>query len=223
MSSEEGKERYRQICLEKYGVDNVIKTKDTQEKIYQTKKKNGTFNTSALEVQFHETLIKIFGADDVFDQYRDQRYANPKNGRPYMTDFYIKSLDLFIEIQGRKGHGEHPNCNRPEDRTLIKELILKNNEYDKRMSDCYISDTIKRSVAKKNRLHYIEVFRRVPKEYTEENIRSLIDSHFNQGISIWGRHGDFYSYEPDTLWETDYKKMDDYHRRLISEASKINK
>ena len=60
--------------------------------MYQTKHKNNTFNTSKFEVNFRNNLIEIFDVTDIFSNYKDElRY-------PFNCDFYIKSLDIFIEL-----------------------------------------------------------------------------------------------------------------------------
>lgn len=70
-----------------------------------TKRKHGTFNTSEPEQLTYELLIKTFGENDVIRQYNnDSRY-------PFSVDFYIKSLDLFIECNyswTHKGHWYDP-------------------------------------------------------------------------------------------------------------------
>lgn len=67
----------------------------------KTKKENKTFNTSNKEIKLYSRLKDIYGEQDVIFQYRDVRY-------PYNCDFYIKSLDLFIELNAHWTHGEHP-------------------------------------------------------------------------------------------------------------------
>lgn len=59
------------------------------------------FNTSKIEELYYDQFCAIFGKDCVLRQYSDQRY-------PYNCDFYIKSQDLFIEINYYWTHGSHP-------------------------------------------------------------------------------------------------------------------
>lgn len=79
-----------------------------KEKEYITKKLNGTFNTSKPEEDLRLKLQAEYGAEDVIAQYRDPRYKNKNNGNLYNCDFYIKSLDLFIELNLTWFHGKHP-------------------------------------------------------------------------------------------------------------------
>lgn len=46
-------------------------------------------------------LCNIFNVDDIIRQYSDNRY-------PFCCDFYLKSLDLFIELNFHWTHGGHP-------------------------------------------------------------------------------------------------------------------
>lgn len=72
-----------------------------KKKEYETKKRNNSFNTSKPEKQLVEQLKQTYGEADVITQYRDYRY-------PYNCDVYIKSLDLFIELNGTIEHNGRP-------------------------------------------------------------------------------------------------------------------
>lgn len=100
-------------CMAKYGVPCYMQTDafregqsdrmrdpDYQERLLAARRRNGTVNSSAVELELGRFLVSIFGADDVQDQYRDSRY-------PFYCDFYIRSRDLFIELNGTWGHGGH--------------------------------------------------------------------------------------------------------------------
>lgn len=85
-----------------------------QEKQYQTKKQNNSFNISKPESQYFAFLKTKFTEDDIITQYKDNRY-------PFTCDFYIKSKDLFIELNLSWTHGYHPfNINSEEDLTLLE-------------------------------------------------------------------------------------------------------
>lgn len=80
---------------------------------FVTKKKNKTFNTSKKEQVIYDELCKKYGSDDVLTQYWDSRY-------PFRCDFYIKSLDLFIELNAHWTHGDHPfNSSNEEDQQKL--------------------------------------------------------------------------------------------------------
>lgn len=119
-------------------------------KSYDTKKKNGTFNTSGAEEKYYKSLVDIFGAEDVVRQYRDNRY-------PFNCDFYIRTLDLFIELNITWTHGGKLFENTKED--LLK---LEQWQDKAKTSDFYLAaietwtkrDVEKFRVAKENNLRY---------------------------------------------------------------------
>lgn len=202
-ASEEGKEKCKQIFLEKFGVDNPIKSEKIQQKIYNTKKKNKTFNTSNLETQLYKSLCTIFGPEDIEREYKDTRYRNPENQRKYHCDFYIKSLDIFIELQGMLGHGTKPY--NPNDEPCVelseKMKILKNLYKHRAFTTYTYSDPNKRYQAKKNNLNYLEIFTR--KDYELANvdlIKNFIENFLqNKKENILYEKGIFKEYEFDIL------------------------
>ncbi|MCH5167961.1 MAG: hypothetical protein J1F35_08795 [Erysipelotrichales bacterium] len=169
------KNKIKQTCLEKYGSESwsasevgretlsaMIKSSEVQQKMYETKKKNRTFNTSKREQEILGLLKCNYS--EVNYQYRD------KNRYPFNCDYYIPSLDLFIEYQGKPDHGEHPyDPNNQEDINKLNKWI-KNNEdlkcrtnrehtrYDKMIYGWTVSDPHKRKIAKQNNLNYLEIW-----------------------------------------------------------------
>lgn len=94
--------------------------------ILESKRKNGSFNKSEPEEIMFKELVKIFGEDDIIRQYKEVRY-------PFACDFYIKSLDLFIELNASWTHGKHWfDKNNDKD---VKKLELWKKKSDK--SDFY--------------------------------------------------------------------------------------
>ena len=70
------------------------------EKAYNTKSKNKSWNTSTPEDKYYGYLCSKYGAADIVRQYKDDRY-------PFACDFYIKSEDLFIELNFSWTHDGH--------------------------------------------------------------------------------------------------------------------
>ena len=155
LKSEEIKEKIKQTNLERYGVDNPRKNKKVQEKVWESMKINGTCNTSKIEEDIYQWLISEFSKDDIIRQYKEERY-------PWHCDFYIKSLDLFIEIQGHWGHGSHPfDENNPKDISLLenwKNKGINHKYYQRAIFGWTIRDIEKRNKAKENNLNFIEIF-----------------------------------------------------------------
>lgn len=174
--SEECKQKYKQTCLEKYGVDNLIKLKDTQdkikktcmkkygvssylktkefkEKVLKTMRENGTLPHSKIELKFYNYLLTLFNENDIIQQYKNELY-------PYHCDFYIKSIDLYIEINGTWTHGLHPFNNTNEDD--IKKLNFwksKNSPYYNSAINTWTKlDVNKRNIAKENDLLFLEIY-----------------------------------------------------------------
>ena len=154
-----------QTCLEKYGVEyyqqtlqgklhlsNIMKSKEVQNKINNTKKKNNSFHTSKIEQQFKEYLEQNYPNDFEY-QYKSKLY-------PFNCDFYIKSLDLYIEIQGSWTHGKHPfDENNYEDINKLNIMKSKNTKYYQNAIYVWTKlDIKKRNIAKENNLNYLEIF-----------------------------------------------------------------
>lgn len=131
------------------------KDNKTKEKQYRSKFKNNSWTASKLEKLAISLLSDKYGFDNICKEYKDKRY-------PYRCDFYIKSLDLFIEIQGHWGHGPHPfDKDNSEDIALLekwKEKTKVSKYYEKAIIGWTIRDVEKRNIAKQNNLRYLEIF-----------------------------------------------------------------
>ena len=123
--------------------------------------KNNTFNTSKPEQLTKELLQQKF--DKVLTQYKDERY-------PYLCDFYIPQLDLFIECNYHWTHGKEPyNEKNVEHQTRLKELQIKNTKYYKNAIHTWTElDPKKLEHLKKNRLDY-KIF------YSFEDFKKWLD------------------------------------------------
>ena len=147
-----------------YGVKNYFMTKDFSENMSKnkdnintkrnnTKKKNKSFNKSKIEDEIYEILISKYGTDDIKRQYTDERY-------PFECDFYIKSLDIFIEFNGMWTHGPHAfNKEFIDDINLLNEWKIKSNNsnfYKNAIYNWTVRDVNKRTVARNNNLNFYE-------------------------------------------------------------------
>ncbi len=153
----------KQTCLEKYGVEYNILTDAckakladplTRKKILETKRKRGTFNTSKPEEYYYSYLVSKYGEDNIIRQYHDERY-------PFNCDFYIKTDDLFIELQGNWTHGTKPYEDTDSDNEILNDWIeeAKTKPYYKNAIYTWTDlDVRKRNIAKKNKLNYIEIW-----------------------------------------------------------------
>lgn len=131
------------------------------EKIYQTKKKNRSFNKSQPEEDFYKVLTDMFDVDDVERNYYSDRY-------PFRCDFYIKPLDLFIELNF---HPSHNGCmydsTNPDHIKQKRILESKNDDWSNMILGVWCNrDVMKVNCAKQNNLDYHVC-------YSEEEVQRL--------------------------------------------------
>lgn len=155
----------RETSMERYGVPCYTMTEefrcaqskrmlnpDYQKHIVEVKQKNGTLNSSSLEEEMYLRLVDIFGEDDVVRQYKDERY-------PFFCDFYIKSRDLFIEVNGSWTHGFHWfDKSSIFDNDVLKrwkKRSIDSKFYKQAINVWTERDVNKRSAAAKNDLNYL--------------------------------------------------------------------
>lgn len=164
----EYKIKSKQTCLDKYGCEFSSQNVQVKLKGIETKRKHNTFNTSKFEQRFYKALLRFFDEVDVIYQYSDERY-------PFHCDFYIKSLDLFIELNLHWTHGNHPFDPMNKDdieklRDLKSKAQTKNSQfYDQAVYVWAELDPKKQQYAKNNNLNY-RMF------YTESEAISWLNS-----------------------------------------------
>ena len=184
------KEKIKKTCLKKHEVDNIAKSDIIKEKTKETDFRkygcyhitlenikykniskqecierqinslleNGTINSSKPELESYELIKEKYC--DVIHQYRD------KDRYPFNCDFYIPSLDLFIECQYGMFHNGRPYIGNEQDLQEIelfkgksikrKQITGKNSRYDAIIETWSIRDVKKRKIAKENKLNFIE-------------------------------------------------------------------
>lgn len=137
------------------GLRSGFDVEDIRRKAFQTMRRNGSFGKSKAEDQCMRILAGKFGEDDVVRQYRSEKY-------PFRCDFYVKSLDLYIEFNGTWTHGFHPfDPKSPADDARLRFLIAKaeTSEYYRRAVYVWTElDPKKRETARVNCLNFIEVW-----------------------------------------------------------------
>ena len=155
------KEKKKQTCLKRFGVDNYFMTRKNIEyihsepilfKINETKRKNHTFNTSKSEERCYSILIEHFSANDVERQYKSDLY-------PFQCDFYIKSINTYIECNFHWTHGGHLfDLNNKDDIKKLEQLNEKaktSKFYNNAIKVWTERDVNKHNVANKNNLNYL--------------------------------------------------------------------
>lgn len=148
-------EQAKKTLLLKFGTDNPFKTpaglavdrKEAAEKAKQTKLKNGTAVRSKAENEIYNRLAQLFGEDDVHREYKCERY-------PFYCDFYIESIDTFIECNFHQSHGGKPFESYEKDKEIIKHI--KDIFGEDAGLTFTVRDPLKRQTAKENHLKYLE-------------------------------------------------------------------
>ena len=164
-TSYNNREKAKENSLIKYGVeypqltkfirDKIKRSQNKEEvklKIYNTKKKNNSFGPQSNSESICYLYLSLYYPDTI-RQYRDnKRY-------PYNCDFYIPSLDLFIEFQGYYTHGKHPyNSDSVSDKSLIEKYKEKYGKNCQAITIWAIKDPEKRKCAKEHNLNWKEFF-----------------------------------------------------------------
>lgn len=150
----------QETMLSRYGAANSVQIDEIRNQIFEARRKKGTINSSKAEDVFYEMLIEYFGETDVL------RNVCVDNRYPYHVDFYIKSRDLFIELNGDKCHNTHwfDENNEQDIQTVnswkenqlrIESETGKKSRYSKYIETWTVSDVKKRQSAKANDLNYL--------------------------------------------------------------------
>ena len=151
------KEKLNETLMNKYGVKWFTQSKklidkaqslEAKEKQYKTKKKNHSFNISYVEEKSYVLLKEKYS--DIVRQYKSDVY-------PYCCDFYIPSLDLYIECNYHWTHGGHQyNENNKNDIAIVNKWKEKNTKfYNNAIKTWTILDVDKQNTAKNNNLNYL--------------------------------------------------------------------
>ena len=163
--AKEIQDKSKQTLLRKFGVDNIAKSQyakdkhkaceaQTVAKRNATKKARGTFNVSKPEEVCYKMLVEKFGKDNIVRQYTSELY-------PFNCDFYIKSLDLYIEYNGSWTHGKHQfDPTNKDDIEIVEKWKAKNKKYYFIAINTWTKrDVNKRNVAKQNNINIKEFWK----------------------------------------------------------------
>lgn len=145
-------EKIKQTNLKKYGVENISQSQFIKSKKLETMKRNRTYGTSKAEEYIFTKLQTKF--KEVFRQYKSNTY-------PFSCDFYIPEINLYIEYQGTWTHGGHPYNSKSEtdNETLNRWKNISevgHLYYNNAIQTWTVKDPVKRKIAKKNKLNWIE-------------------------------------------------------------------
>lgn len=160
MQTFEFRNKSKRTMQDKYGVPYYTQTKEfkdfikehrkeIQNKVYLTKKKNNSFNKSKSEEKCYQLLLTKFTKEDIERQYKSEVY-------PFACDFYIKSLDLYIEYNGTWTHGKQSfNKDNLEHQKILELWKSKNTKFFRNAIYTWTDlDVRKLETFKKNKLNY---------------------------------------------------------------------
>ena len=125
-------------------------------KQYATQKKNKSFGKSKAEDASYQHLCSLYSSQDIERQYASIVY-------PYKADFYIKSLNLYIECNYNWTHGSK-RCHEPFDSNnemhkkeleLLKEKAKASKYYQNAIYQWTDLDVRKRQCAIDNKLNWL--------------------------------------------------------------------
>lgn len=180
----------QKTVIAKYNVSNVFqsekvklvlkqKQKQTTAKVWETKKKNRTTNTSKTEETCFDILSQKY---IVYRQYKSDEY-------PFYCDFYIPKLNLYIELNYSWTHGNHPYENNIKDNAKVNEWNNKQSKYYSNAVNTWTKrDVIKLQTAVSNKLNYLCIYRKfdilqILKTIETEFIENTYDKQIVIGIS----------------------------------------
>lgn len=113
-----GTEHPMQSATLKASIDHAVITA----KRHETMKRNGTYGKSRQEDKFFEQLVTKFGADDI---------ARSVSVNGWSIDFFIKSIDTYVQFDGVYWHGLNRPLENIRSSTAPRDrVILKTHERD---------------------------------------------------------------------------------------------
>ena len=153
--SNKQQETYKKHMQSLFGVDHHFQLESIQQKVYQTKMINHTWSSSEPEEEFYQYLLTKYNKTDIKRQYKDTRY-------PFMCDFYIKSLDLFIELNLSWTHGGHlfdANNSKDTEKLSLWQAKAETSDYYKNAIETWVvRDKRKYQCAQDYNLNYVMIY-----------------------------------------------------------------
>ena len=150
------REKSKTTCMRKYGVKHPAQSPIFQEKAYNTKKSNNSFTVSKIEQKIYQLLLEKY--PDTQKQYKSEKY-------PFYCDFYIPSIDKYIELNFIWMHGTEPYIGSETQQNTVELWRKKSTElnfigkqktaYTNAIKIWTIKDPIKRQWAVDHNLNWL--------------------------------------------------------------------
>ncbi len=142
-----------QSCLNIYGCKSISQVYSIKQKKIETMRLHNSFCISKPENKILNILL---------NKYNDTCYQYSSDLYPFHCDFYIPSLNLYIEYNGSWTHGKHPfNKDNEDDIEILNNWKIKSETskfYKSAIETWTIRDVNKRNLAYKNKLNFIEIW-----------------------------------------------------------------
>lgn len=151
------RDKSKDTVIKKYGSLDKFHQYQFEQYVKTIKQKyKDNFGMTKPEYQTYEYLQTLFNKDDIqFNVNVDERY-------PFHVDFYIHSLDLFIEINAFWTHGKHLfNEKNDEDIQLLniwKQKAETSKQYEAAVNVWTVMDPLKYKIAIDNNLNYLPIW-----------------------------------------------------------------
>lgn len=156
-------EKRYQTMQNRYGVKCALQNVMIREKMYESKRINGTFDTSNIEDIMYNYICEYFGIDNVIRQYKSDIY-------PYRCDFYIKCRDLYIELNASWTHGGHwfnaTDVDDLQQLSVWHEKAVISEYYANAIATWTVRDVKKREFARMNKLNYVALWNKNGKDFS---------------------------------------------------------
>ena len=150
--SAEIREKQLETCRLRYGGVSPLCDGSVRQRALDSKRMNGTFNTSGPEESAYSLLCEKFGSDGVVRQYCSDVYD-------FACDFYVKSLDLYIEMNLHWSHGgAFYDVDNPEHVARLgrwSKLAERSKYYANAVHVWSVKDLEKLRTARRNNLNYL--------------------------------------------------------------------
>lgn len=163
--STEVEDKIKNTCLTRYGVENPAQSNVVKEKSKNTIFKKHQINFSQERLNLSLKDLHNTGTDIEKELYSKLSnftvlYNACSNDYPYLCDFYVKELNLYIELNITWTHNFHYyDDTNNSDNDKLTEMINKNNDYyNMTIYTWTIRDIEKRDCAISNKLNYAVVW-----------------------------------------------------------------
>ena len=140
-------------------ISELHMTEEMKSKKFKTMLEHDNLNSynSKAEKDEYKLLLQSFNPEDIISQYyNEEKY-------PFKCDFYIRTTDTYVEVNGNWTHGSHPfDKNKEEDIKKLNEWIEKSktSKYYKNAIYTWTDlDVRKLNIAIQNKLNYIVIYK----------------------------------------------------------------